>query len=105
MSTPPLLVENTLQFLRAHLPFSQMTRRDLEHIAERVQLAYFPVGSTIVDPAGGIAPFLHIIQRGHVRVRNPNAALDDEVRGAGECFPVAALAAGTAGTRRFEAAS
>jgi CBS domain-containing protein len=103
MSTPPLLLETTLRFLKTHLPFSRMPRRDLEYIAERVQLAYFPVGSTIVDPAAGIVPYLHIIQRGHVRVRNPNAAIDDEVRGAGECFPVAALAAGTAGTRRFEA--
>ena len=57
------------------------------------------MGTTIVDPAAGIAWNLHIIQRGHVRVRNPNAAVDDEVRGAGECFPVAALAAGAAGTR------
>jgi CBS domain-containing protein len=80
-----------------------MTRRDLEFIAVRARLGYFPVGSTIVDPAGGIAGHLHIIQRGHVRVRNPNASVDDEVRGVGECFPVAALAAGAAGTRTFEA--
>ena len=103
MSTPPLLLESTLRFLKAHLPFSRMHRKDLEFIAERVQLAYFPVGTTIVDPAAGIAANLHIIQRGHVRVRNPNAAVDDEVRGAGECFPVAALAAGALGTRLFEA--
>jgi CBS domain-containing protein len=92
VSTPPLIVEATIHFLKAHLPFSRMARRDLEFIAERARLAYFPVGSTIVDPAGGIAEYLHIIQRGHVRVRNPNAAVDD-VRGVGECFPVAALAA------------
>jgi CBS domain-containing protein len=61
------------------------------------------VGSTIVDPAAGIPDFLHIIQRGHVRVRNPSATSDDEVRGVGECFPVAALAADVAGTRTFEA--
>jgi len=80
-----------------------MARKDLEFIAERVQLAYFPVGTTIVDPADGMAHHLHIIQRGHVRVRNMAVTGDDEVRGAGECFPVAALSAGTAGTRRFEA--
>ena len=80
-----------------------MARRDLEFIAERARLGYFPVGSTIVEPASGIAEYLHIIQRGHVRVRNPNAAVDDEVRGVGECFPVAALAAGATGTRTFEA--
>jgi CBS domain-containing protein len=103
LSTPPLIVESTIRFLKAHLPFSRMSRKDLEYVAERVQLAYFPVGTTIVDPANGMARHLHIIQRGHVRVRSSTAAVDDEVRGAGECFPVAALSAGAIGTRRFEA--
>jgi CBS domain-containing protein len=103
LSTPPLIVDSTVQFLKAHLPFSRMARTDLEFIAERARLAYFPVGATIVDPTAGVPGFLHIIQRGHVRVRNPNAAGDHDVRGAGECFPVAALAAQSAGTRWFEA--
>lgn len=103
MSTPPLIVDSTVRFLKAHLPFSRMSRKDLEFVAERVQLGYFPVGTTIVDPANGMATHLHIIQRGHVRVRNADAAADDEVRGPGECFPVAALSAGTIGTRRFDA--
>jgi CBS domain-containing protein len=46
---------------------------------------------------------LYVIQRGHVRVHNMAVAGDDEVRGPGESFPVAALSAGAAGTRRFEA--
>jgi CBS domain-containing protein len=103
MATPALIVESTLRFLREHVPFSEMARKDLEFIAARAQLAYFPVGTTIVDPADGMAQHLHIIQRGHVRVHNMAVPGDDEVRGAGECFPVAALAAGSAGTRRFEA--
>jgi len=103
VSTPPLIVEATVRFLKAHLPFSRMARRDLEFVAGHARLGYFPVGSTIVDPAGGVAEYLHIIQRGHVRVRNPSATADDEVRGVGECFPVAALSAGAAGTRTFEA--
>jgi CBS domain-containing protein len=103
MATPALIVESTLRFLRDHVPFSAMARKDLEFIAARAQLAYFPVGTTIVDPVDGMAQHLHIIQRGHVRVRNMAVPGDDEVRGAGECFPVAALAAGTPGTRRFEA--
>jgi len=103
MAAPALIVESTLRLLREHVPFSRMARKDLEFIAERVQLAYFPVGTTIVDPADGMARHLHIIQRGHVRVQNMAVAGDDEVRGAGECFPVAALAAGSPGTRRFAA--
>jgi CBS domain-containing protein len=103
LSTPPLITDSTIRFLKAHLPFSRMSRDDLEFVAQRARLGYFPVGTTIVDPGAGIPEFLHIIQRGHVRVRNPNAPADDDVRGAGECFPVAALAAHSAGTRWFEA--
>ena len=103
MATPPLIVEATTRFLKAHVPFSRMSPRDLDFIAGRASLAYFPVGTTIVDPANGMAGRLNIIQRGHVRVRSLTAAVDDEVRGAGECFPVAALSAGAVGTRRFEA--
>jgi CBS domain-containing protein len=103
MATPVLIAESTIRFLRAHMPFSRMARGDLEFIAERVRLAYFPVGTTIVDPTAGIAEHLHIIQRGHVAVRNISSGSDEEVRGPGECFPVAALAAGVAGARRFEA--
>ncbi len=103
MATPTLIVESTLRFLRAHVPFAAMAQRDLEFIASRARLAYFPVGAVIVDPADGMAQHLFVIQRGHVRVRSLTAAVDDEVRGAGECFPVAALSAGAVGTRRFEA--
>jgi CBS domain-containing protein len=103
MATPALIVEATVRFLREHVPFSRMARKDLEFIAERAELAYFPVGTTIVNPADGMANNLYVIQRGHVRVQNMAVAGDDEVRGPGECFPVAALSAAAAGTRRFEA--
>lgn len=103
MAAPALIVESTLRLLCEHPPFSRMARKDLEFIAGRAQLAYFPVGTTIVDPADGVAVALFIIQRGHVRMENLAVAGDAEVRGPGECFPVAALATGTAGTRRFEA--
>jgi CBS domain-containing protein len=103
MAAPALIVESAVRFLREHEPFARMARRDLEFIAGRAQLAYFPVGTTIVNPADGMANDLYVIQRGHVRVHNMAVAGDDEVRGPGECFPVAALSAGSAGTRRFEA--
>jgi CBS domain-containing protein len=103
MATPPLIVASTTRFLKAHVPFASMSARDLEFIAGRARLAYFPVGTVIVDPADGLAQHLNIIQRGHVRVRSLTVAVDDEVRGAGECFPVAALSAAAVGTRRFEA--
>ncbi len=103
MSTPALILDSTVNFLKGHAPFSRMAGKELQFLAERVKLAYFPVGSTIVDPAAGMAQHLHIIQRGHVRNVNPAAPGDDLILGSGECFPVGALSADSLGTRRFEA--
>lgn len=105
MPTPALINEATVGFLRLHAPFSRMATTDLEFISERVRLAYFPVGSLIIDPATGVrVRDLHIIQRGHVR--NYNAAVQgaDIVLGPGECFPVASLSANSVNTRHFVAA-
>src|SRR5512132_2771770 len=74
MPTPALINEAMVAFLRVHEPFSRMSQADLEFISEHVRLAYFPVGSLIIDPASGVrVRDLHIIQRGHVR--NYNAAV------------------------------
>ncbi|MGB2818614.1 MAG: DUF294 nucleotidyltransferase-like domain-containing protein [Burkholderiaceae bacterium] len=105
MPTPSLINEATVGFLRHHAPFSRMAIADLEFISERVRLAYFPVGSLIIDPASGVrVRDLHIIQRGHVR--NYNAAVQgaDIVLGPGECFPVGSLSANSVNTRHFVAA-
>ncbi len=105
MPTPALINEATVAFLRLHAPFSRMATADLEFISERVRLAYFPVGSLIIDPASGVrVRDLHIIQRGHVR--NYNAAVQgvDIVLGPGECFPVGSLSANSVNTRHFVAA-
>ena len=77
MPTPALIKEATVALLRHHAPFSAMATADLEFVAERVRLAYFPVGSLIIDPASGVrVRDLHIIQRGHVR--NYNAAVQGD---------------------------
>jgi CBS domain-containing protein len=105
MPTPALINEATVAFLRHHAPFSGMATVDLEFIAERVRLAYFPVGSLIIDPASGVrVRDLHILQRGHVRNYNASVQGDDIVLGPGECFPVASLSANSVNTRHFVAA-
>ena len=105
MPTPALINEATVAFLRHHAPFSGMATADLEFISERVRLAYFPVGSLIIDPASGVrVRDLHIIQRGHVRNYNASVQGDDIVLGPGECFPVASLSASSVNTRHFVAA-
>ena len=62
MAAPALIVDTTVRFLRAHVPFARMARKDLEFIAERAQLAYFPVGTSIV--MGFIALQVHGIGEG-----------------------------------------
>ncbi|MGE5160379.1 MAG: DUF294 nucleotidyltransferase-like domain-containing protein, partial [Betaproteobacteria bacterium] len=105
MPTPALINEATVAFLRHHAPFSGMATADLEFISERVRLAYFPVGSLIIDPASGVrVRDLHILQRGHVRNYNASVQGDDIVLGPGECFPVASLSANSVNTRHFVAA-
>lgn len=103
MTTPALIVDATIAFLKVHEPFARMAGKDLRRLADSLQLAYFPVGTTIIDPARGRTRELHIIRRGHVRYFGLANNDDDGIRGAGECFPVAALSAGSVGTRCFVA--
>lgn len=88
MTAPPLILEATIRFLRAHEPFARMARRDLEFLAGRARLAYFAAGSVVVDAASGATCPLHVIQRGHVRALDARAPADATVLGPGECFPL-----------------
>jgi len=85
VTAPPLLLEATLRFLRAHEPFARMARRDLEFLAGRARLGYFPAGSVVVDAGGDAAGALYVLQRGHVRA---GEAASGAVLGPGECFPL-----------------
>jgi CBS domain-containing protein len=103
MSAPELIVETTARFLKDYEPFARMARDDLRFFASRAQLAYFPVGTTIVDAATGAAGALHVIRQGHVRSEDPTFQGMNDVLGPGECFPLIRLAADTAGVGTFTA--
>jgi CBS domain-containing protein len=103
MTAPPLILEATLRFLRAHEPFARMARRDLEFLAGRARLAYFGAGSVVVDAASGSACPLHVIQRGHVRSVDPFDAANSGVLGPGECFPLASVSRESVGAASFVA--
>ncbi len=103
MSAPELIVESTARFLKDYEPFARMARDDLRFFASRAQLAYFPVGTTIVDAATGAAGALHVIRQGHVRSEDPTFQGTNDVLGPGECFPLIRLAADTAGVGTFTA--
>ena len=88
------LQDATAAALKAYPPFDQMGSKSLEFLAARLQLAYYPRGASIVAPESGVAQRLHILKQGRVR-GSAGGALPgtvDVVMGAGECFPLGALA-------------
>lgn len=70
-----------------------MTPAELEFLAARLVLAFYPNQSVIADPQQGEARTFYIIKQG--RVRGEIAEADDGAweLGAGECFPIGALLA------------
>ncbi len=103
-STPPLVYDSVRDFLRRHPPFSTMSEAAFQFMIPRLQLAYFPKDTVIVDRQAGPFPPFHIIETG--TVTSQTAGLDtlpDRVLNAGECFPVGALSAGGQPTRSYRA--
>ncbi len=103
------LLAATVTALRVYPPFDLMGSRTLDFLASRLELAYYPRGSTIVAPETGIAQRLHILKQGRVRGGTtgvPEAGARagvDEVMGAGECFPLGALVAGRGAVYAYRA--
>jgi CBS domain-containing protein len=64
-----------------------MARPDLLYVAQRLELVYYPAHDVILDSAAHDAD-LHIIQRGHVQLRDPMLSTSDYLFGSGECFPL-----------------
>ena len=75
--------------LRAYAPFDEMEPDALAFLASRLQLAYYPRTQVIVGPQSGPADRLYIVKQGSVRGSGGSA---DVVLGAGESFPMGALA-------------
>lgn len=87
------LQDATVAALRTHPPFDQMGAKSLGFLAARLQLAYYPHGTTIVAPESGAVQRLHILKQGRVRggasAGTPGTV--DVVMGPGECFPLGAM--------------
>jgi len=88
MTSPTLIVEGTIRFLRGYEPFSRMTRAALESLATRVELTYHPAGSAVTGPDAVDGAF-YILQQGHVAARGAADAASEALLGPGECFPLA----------------
>lgn len=90
-----MLADGVIRFLRQYPPFSRMEGEALQFLAANLLLAYYPKGTTILDPQQPVPETLHIIQRGAVQVTRFNDAHGAEPAplrmGPGECFSVSAL--------------
>ena len=104
MTTPPLVVEATRNFLRRHAPFDRVGDDVLAAMIPKLKLAYFARDSTILAPEQGPVMHLHIVQRGLVgrRAVDPRGEADSAL-GPGDLFPVGALSGGAASTRVYHA--
>jgi CBS domain-containing protein len=81
-----------IEFLVRHAPFDRMAVAHLIFLAERAQLAFYPKGEAITDPAQGTAGRFFIIKQGRVRGEvEPGGDHDAWELHAGECFPIGAL--------------
>jgi CBS domain-containing protein len=97
------LVAGTIEQLRAHPPFDTMLTSDLTLLVNRLKLAYFPKGATILAGDSGVVSRLHIVQRGHVSASGANSDESVLALATGECFPVGALIGRRATTLSYRA--
>ena len=92
---PPLILKSTQEFLRRHLPFSQMDDAHLGLLAAAAKLNYFADGTRLQTAGDGPARTLFVVHRGEVRSLEPGASepSPDHLLSLfpGECFPLGAL--------------
>ncbi len=90
------LHEATIAALKAYPPFDHVGASSLRFLAARLQLGYYPRATAIVTPEGGVVQTMYIIKQGRVRGfasgGSEARAAADVALGAGECFPLGALA-------------
>ena len=87
-----------LEFLARHAPFSHMAPADLEFLASRLTLGFYPREVPILGPQDGAPSRLYIIKQGRVRgeaeTGTPGAAEGAWELLPGESFPIGALLGG-----------
>lgn len=99
----PSLLAATAEDLRRHVPFSEMDTADIEWMASRLRVGYFPADAIVLDPDTGVPDWFYVVKQGSVEA---GGASEDSVikLQAGECFPLGALLAGRAVANQFRAA-
>jgi CBS domain-containing protein len=90
-----ILVQAAAAFLQHYPPFAQMSPQCVAVVATQLKLAYYPMHTTLLDPAQGPGTTFFIIQRGRVESRRSQGdeLFEPSIQalGVGECFPISAL--------------
>ena len=106
-STIPLatsLHRATIELLRQHSPFSAMSEDDLAWLAERLSVAYFAAGTSLLEPSEAAPDALFIVKQGAVQGETTEGQTVLQLT-AGEMFPLGALLAERGVANRYVAAS
>lgn len=98
----PSLLSATVRDLRRHAPFSEMSAADLEWMAGRLQLAYFPSGATLLTPEAGSPKWFYVIKQGALEAGQAGQTGLMQLH-EGECFPLGALLADRAVGHHYRA--
>lgn len=102
MSAPNALIQATVDHLARFVPFDGMAPEHLAWLAERLKLAYYGKGETLLAPAHGLVQKLFIIKQGVVQGDQGDAGAWLELN-EGESFPLGALLSSRAAISSFRA--
>ncbi|MDO9227585.1 MAG: DUF294 nucleotidyltransferase-like domain-containing protein [Pseudomonadota bacterium] len=95
MSVPNSLILATVDHLARFAPFDCMEREHLVWLAERLKLAYYAKGETLLGPDSGPVKTFYIIKQGVINGEQDVVRAQDDASWLelheGECFPLGAL--------------
>ncbi len=94
----------TMEMLRQHAPFSAMADEDLLWMIERLSVAYFSQGTTLLEPSDAAPGSLLIVKQGAVQGETAEGQTVLQLT-SGEMFPLGALLAERGAANRYLAAS
>ena len=83
-----------LEFMRAVVPFDQLSEVELNQVVAHIEIAYYPRGDAIIESGGDPASVLFIIHQGSVKVTVSDEQGQDilvDVRGEGDVFGAVSL--------------
>ncbi len=94
---PATLLNAVLEHLGRFAPFNEMSRADLEWMAGRLTVGYYPKDAVLLDPAHGVVDAFYVIKQGSVVGEQSAEGVSADAANLqlveGECFPLGALLA------------